>query len=532
MNIREFVTRLDEEAIQAIVGRNTITILNIIDPNLARLQIIQEVILSIFSLNELLINRNIRDILISVLKPDEAEYLAKKLNLSASGDVYADLLKVNYLTKKNKIALFDFFGVEIQNETTPDDNSYQQSLPCRYALFPHQRRAAREVIAKLYNQNKRVLLHMPTGSGKTRTAMSIICDHLREREATITVWFVNTEELCEQAYEEFSQAWQHLGNREIKILKFWGNFNERIDTLKDGVIIAGLAKMYNLLKDNLDAISKTASRSSLVVFDEAHMAVAPTYKIILQIFTSANASLLGLSATPGRTWNDPTVDQDLANFFNKQKVALKVDGYYSPIEYLISEGYLAKTMNTPLLYKSGLKLTDGDLEYLKDYLQLPDKVLKEISEDNQRNIRIIQEIDKLIRRHSRIIVFAINVTHSNLLATILQARGLNAFSITSNTDSGQRKKLIAYFKSNASEPIVLCNYGILTTGFDAPRTSCAVIARPTDSLVLYSQMVGRAIRGVKAGGNVEAEIVTVVDTSLPGFDKITNAFFNWEDVWE
>ena len=78
----------------------------------------------------------------------------------------------------------------------------------------------------------------------------------------------------------------------------------------------------------------------------------------------------------------------------------------------------------------------------------------------------------------------------------------------------------------------MCNYGILTTGFDAPKTSCALIARPTDSLVLYSQMVGRAIRGIKAGGNLDAEIVTVVDTCLPGFDKINNAFFNWEDVWE
>ncbi len=44
-------------------------------------------------------------------------------------------------------------------------------------------------------------------------------------------------------------------------------------------------------------------------------------------------------------------------------------------------------------------------------------------------------------------------------------------------------------------------------------------------------MVGRVIRGPKAGGNEEAEIVTVVDTKLPGFDKVSEAFFNWEDVW-
>jgi superfamily II DNA or RNA helicase len=79
--------------------------------------------------------------------------------------------------------------------------------------------------------------------------------------------------------------------------------------------------------------------------------------------------------------------------------------------------------------------------------------------------------------------------------------------------------------------MVLCNYGVLTTGFDAPKTSAAVIARPTSSLVLYSQMVGRAIRGPRAGGNEYAEIVTIVDTKLPGFGSVADAFKNWEDVW-
>ena len=79
--------------------------------------------------------------------------------------------------------------------------------------------------------------------------------------------------------------------------------------------------------------------------------------------------------------------------------------------------------------------------------------------------------------------------------------------------------------------MVLCNYGVLTTGFDAPLTSAAIISRPTKSLVLYSQMVGRVIRGPRVGGTPEAEIWTVIDTNLPGFDSLTGAFTNWEDVW-
>ena len=79
--------------------------------------------------------------------------------------------------------------------------------------------------------------------------------------------------------------------------------------------------------------------------------------------------------------------------------------------------------------------------------------------------------------------------------------------------------------------MVIFNYGVLTAGFDAPRTRCVIIARPTTSLVLYSQMAGRAMRGPRAGGNSRAEIFTVVDTNLPGFGSVTEAFTNWEELW-
>ena len=149
----------------------------------------------------------------------------------------------------------------------------------------------------------------------------------------------------------------------------------------------------------------------------------------------------------------------------------------------------------------------------------------------QRSLQIIVEIEKLARVHQRIIVFAASVHQSELLATVLTARGHRARSVTTRTKKDARAAIIDQYKVDDGIPFVLCNYGILTTGFDAPKTSAAVIARPTMSLVLYSQMVGRAIRGLKAGGNAEAEIVTVVDPDLPGFDSVESAFSNWEDVW-
>ena len=80
--------------------------------------------------------------------------------------------------------------------------------------------------------------------------------------------------------------------------------------------------------------------------------------------------------------------------------------------------------------------------------------------------------------------------------------------------------------------MALLNYGVFTAGFDAPVTSCVVVARPTASVVLYSQMVGRAMRGTRVGGNRNCDIWTVVDTNLPGFRSVADAFENWEELWK
>lgn len=531
MKFENFVTRLNEEIIQKIVGRSAIQILNSLNTDLTRISRLQSVLLNIYSPVEFLANKEIRNEFIDILKIPEAEALCSLLGKKVETDVYSTLKSLRFNSDNDRKKLFEFFEIVI--EEIPDEYEFvsAKEAEANYPLFKHQRKAVGELNQKLYNGGKKVMLHMPTGSGKTRTAMNVICNHYRLNEPTLVIWLAHTEELCEQAATEFDGAWKNLGNRELKVVRYWGSSSEKISELKDGFIVGGLTKVFNLLKSDAAEISKLASHCSLVVMDEAHMAIAPTFKLNLKVLISFDSSLLGLSATPGRTWNDPDADLELSEFFNRQKVTLKVEGYTNPVDYLVKEGYLARVQNSPLLYQSGFAISEKDLGYLKANFQLSDSFLKKLSEDQMRNILILKKVDELVTRHKRIILFAMNVAHSNLLATCLQARGVNAFSITSNTESGQRRKLIDRFKSDEDIPLVLCNYGILTTGFDAPKTSCALISRPTDSLVLYSQMVGRAIRGKKVGGNETSEIVTVVDSSLPGFDAVANAFFNWEDVW-
>ena len=85
----------------------------------------------------------------------------------------------------------------------------------------------------------------------------------------------------------------------------------------------------------------------------------------------------------------------------------------------------------------------------------------------------------------------------------------NGNVVTSDMDNVSRSFLIKEFKENKLD--ILCNYGVLTTGFDVPSINCVIVARPTTSVVLYSQMIGRGIRGKSMGGTEDCLVVDVED---------------------
>lgn len=529
----DLLSRADDELLQELLGSKIIKLLNILDTKLSPSKT-RDVLVNLKTREGLLLDKTARNALTDLLRLPEAKSLAKLLGATASEEPYA-LIRARSGAKKNLPLVFEFFKLFMP---VPEEQalspSQELNIPA-YPLFSHQRRAARQVTFLLNTEPRRVLLHMPTGAGKTRTAMNVIAEYLRVVEPTVVVWLAHSEELCDQGASEFLNAWKNIGNREINVYRFWGDHEVDLKDVKDGFFIAGLPKTFSRAKKSIKFLTTLGSKTSLVVMDEAHQAIAPTYKLILDAlclsFGGQITSLLGLSATPGRTWDDAKADKELSNFFSRRKVTLEVEGYGNPVDYLVEQKYLAKANYRSLMYQSGLSLSNTDLQYIQDKLDLSDKVLERIAEDDKRNLRIILEIEQMAKRHSRIIVFAISVEHSNLLAATLKARGIHAYSVTGGTPKAVRQKTLADYKSDAEGCRVLCNYGVFTTGFDAPKTSAAVIARPTMSLVLYSQMVGRAIRGTRAGGNDEAEIVTVVDSSLASFGNMSEAFNNWEDIW-
>lgn len=529
----QFLTRADDETLQQILGSRVIKLLGILDRSLLTPSKLRTAMLNLYSRDELLLKKKSRVLLLDLLRPSEAEALARLLNAKGE-DVYAALKSTSIGTASKSEKLFAFFELTVTPTEEAESQPEHKLIRASYPLFSHQNRAACKVIKNLYKEPHRVMLHMPTGAGKTRTAMHVIADHLKSKEETIVVWLAHNEELCEQAASEFEAAWSCLGNRDTSIYRFWGDNTPDLSNISDGIVVAGLPKIYSRAKQSIAFISKLGKKCSLVIMDEAHQAIAPTYQLILDalVLPFPRTALLGLSATPGRTWSDVSADEKLADFFSRRKVTLKISGYANPLDYLVEEKYLARVTYKPLFNQSGIKLSAEDLDVINEQLDLPQRILKALADDEKRNLRIIIEIEALTKRHNRIIVFALSVEHSNLLAATLQVRGIDAKSVTGSTPPSVRQNTINDYKSEQEGCKILCNFGVLTTGFDAPKTSAAVIARPTTSLVLYSQMIGRAIRGVKAGGNEEAEIVTVIDTDLPAFGNVAEAFTNWEDIWE
>ena len=398
-----------------------------------------------------------------------------------------------------------------------------------YPLYPYQRKVLADIISALSSDVRRVVAHLPTGAGKTRIASHAAC-YLLNKKDTLNcqlIWLSSAEELCEQAAGELTTAWEYVGMRDVFVHRYWGNHSINLRELKSGFLIAGLAKLRSASIQDNTLLAHLADRASAVIFDEAHQAVADTYSFITEQLCSRRPPLLGLTATPGRTADLTGADYQLADMFKHKKVSIDPQGYDSPVTYLIQNRYLANPRFIQINFDSEISVTDPPIG--DDYSKYD---LDKIGHDKKRTQIIVRHAADAAIRHRRTIVFCPSVESAQECNYLLQENGVLTYAVTANTEREYRREIIDNFKSDRKDNMIMFNFGVLTAGFDAPKTSCVIIARPTSSLVLYSQMVGRALRGPRSGGNSKAEILTVADTNLPGFGSVTDAFKNWEELWQ
>ena len=145
-----------------------------------------------------------------------------------------------------------------------------------------------------------------------------------------------------------------------------------------------------------------------------------------------------------------------------------------------------------------------------------------------RNKAIVDKLIELNNKGIPTILFACSNEHGRLLSNILTLAGVNNYAVFGDTPDGIRKTAIDDFESGKYN--ILINYEILTTGFDSPNIKCVFITRPTNSIVLYSQMLGRGLRGPKMGGNEECTLIDVRD-NLKKFNDENFAFSYFNEYW-
>lgn len=414
--------------------------------------------------------------------------------------------------------------------------THRTPLSPAYPLFPYQRQVLGDLLRLLIGSRgnsdlstgQRVVAHLPTGAGKTRIACHAAAHllNLPESEGKLVVWLASSEELCEQAAEDLHVAWSHLGNRQVHIHRYWGSATPSLDSLSEGFLVAGLPKLWAVGSRSPGFLTNLARRVAGVIFDEAHQAIARTYQFITEQLVAFQPPLLGLTATPGRSLHLRGQDYDLSEMFHENKVTIDAQGHESPIVYLIRQGYLAEPEFIPVTIEMVTRVPDPI-----DSLDYRTEDLREVGRDQVWKEKVVDLSIAALERHRRVMVFCPSVQCAEEAASVLSRRDYRAWSVVSDTPPEERHNAITAFRSDAKESMAIFNYGVLTAGFDAPSTRCVIIARPTTSLVLYSQMVGRAMRGPQSGGNRRCQVYTVMDTNLPGFGSVVEAFSNWEELW-
>lgn len=385
-------------------------------------------------------------------------------------------------------------------------------------LYEHQEDALRKLDAMDKKGEFRTLLVLPTGGGKTLTAAHWLLRTAVDKGKKV-LWIAHRHLLLEQAAEAFAcNAYSDIMvNRTVFSYRVVSGMHDKPVHIResDNIVIAGkdsiirsLDKLYNWLN----------GEEIYLVIDEAHHAVAKSYKKIIQYVAEHTKSmkLLGLTATPFRTSED---EQGALRQIFTDDIVYKTD-----LNALIKKGILA----TPVFdeYSTELQFTEHlgvkALKSIENLDMLPEDIANDIADSKERNRLIVDKYMSNYEKYGQTIVFALNKTHAIALNKLFNEKGKkygirSEYIISSVRDmitgitisnEDNERKIEQYRKGEIQ---VLINVNILTEGTDLPKTHTVFLTRPTVSTVLMTQMVGRALRGLKAGGTKEAYIVSFVD---------------------
>lgn len=462
---------------------------------------------------------------------DKFDYQFKKHNISLqSGD--KPLKKIAWFKKVETVTfllteiLVEKTLMEIKERSVKYDFAGKINIAnAESGIIPydHQEKAFYHLDQKILKPNRSPfagLLVLPTGGGKTLTAGHWIAKNYLDKGKKV-LWIAHRHELLEQAKSTFSDK---LAFNDIFERK--SSFNYRIISgihdkpinirPSDDLIIsskdslnAGFNHLYNnWIKDNTQEI--------FLVIDEAHHATAKTYRKLIQNIQDkvSHFQMLGLTATPFRTVDS---EQGLLKKVFPDDIVYKIDLRTLIRLGILSEPYFEEVATGLNFIKD---LSEDQIEQLNyfDIDSIGKGIAKTIAENDERNLTIVNKYLLNKEKYKQTILFALNVDNAIALNALFKEAGVKSDYVISTVkdqatgvtiSSKNNKDKIAKFRNEEIE--VLINVNILTEGTDVPNVQSIFLARPTISSILMTQMIGRGLRGLKAGGTKEAYIVSFID---------------------
>ncbi len=318
-------------------------------------------------------------------------------------------------------------------------------------LFDYQREM-RDSVLEAFGSHNSVMCQMPTGTGKTHVLAAVVSNYAKSK----AVWVVaHRLELIEQIERTWAAFYKDRRNApEVRVLS-----------------IQWLARNWDKMADESPA---------MIVIDEAHHALAETYQELFRRYPDAKK--LGMTATPYRLSGKGFTDlfdillqsKSIPEFIMAKRLSL-FDYYAVPRDSKIRR-------RIALLKKRG---ADGDYQTKE----------LELSLNTPRNIEYLYNSLVRYAKGRKGIVYAINISHARAIADYYAAQGLRCCAIDCNTPAKERGEKIEAFRRGDID--VMVNVDIFSEGLDCPEVEFIQLARPTLSLAVYLQQIGRGLRKAK-----------------------------------
>ncbi len=340
------------------------------------------------------------------------------------------------------------------------------------SLRPYQEELLQRVLVALEPEAARVMMQLPTGGGKTVIAGALLNEWLADGRKA--VWLTHRRELAEQTHKMLtSQQLQAVATPR------WHTATDA-PAIAGGVVILTAQTVGRRTSTNRQVWGRFDHHDLLVV-DESHHAPAKGWERAIELWPGR---VLGMTATPWRLKKQEGFDHLFSSLIEgPQTVELQEEDALCEVtvwapqsDQLIVGGVIRAGDYTPDGITAANSARDGDVMTAGAV-----RVWKEHAGERKT------------------IMYAVSSGHARNLVKVLKDEGVRAAELLSDTPEEERNWAVEAFKSDYLQ--VLVNLQIATEGFDLPDASCIVITRPTLSLALYLQMVGRGLRPKEDGGD-------------------------------